>query len=334
MTQRELAKKLNLSIATVSMALSGSPLISEATTQRVLELAEKYNYRPNLAARTLNCGKSLAVGIITPPVYHSFYGEMVSRLQEHLHTRGYFGIYYPSSGVADFRQALNALLSRRVDGVISAIYTPDIADDLEKEHIPFAYYGDYSGRSDIDGVEVDKIASGRIAAEYLLQLGHRRIGFIGGLKVFASFIACLEEAGAVPLPEHIVSIVPGMGDASRRQGCEIMQQLLAMPNRPTAVFTSNDQLAIGALRAALKAGLEVPQQISILGNDGVTEGNYLPVSLSTMATPMDRVAVELVNLILDKIAHRDDRQHRPTRITVVSDLVVRESTGPAPLQPA
>lgn len=329
MTQKTIAQALNISRGTVSLALSGSPLINSETRQRVLETAKRLGYRPNLAARSMSTGKSLSVGIILPSIAHPFNAAMVDRLQKQLLAAGYVGIYYPSNGPGDYLQALEALVPRRVDGIIAVATAPELIGLLRKERIPAVYYAaDCEG---VDEVTFDEENGGRLAAAHLVKLGHQGIGFIGPTGRddvrYQGFARALRERGITVTGKYVRDLVPGFGEASARQGREAMAALLKTKPRLTAVFTHNDLLAFGALRAVHEAGLVVPRDVSIVGHDDTCEGSYLPVSLTSIHLPVDQIASELVRLMLARIASGARLSRKTKRVVVETTLVVRESTA-------
>jgi len=328
-TQKVIAEALNLSRGTVSLALSGSPLVNAATRERVLEMARRQRYRPNLAARSISTGKSMSIGIIFPSISHPFNAAVVDGLQTCLLSAGYVGLYYPSNGPDDWQKALDALIPRRVDGIIAVATTPEIISFLQREDIPSVFFG--ANRDGLDEVTHDEERSGWLAATHLSALGHTRIGFIGPADEvsgrFKGFRDALRSCGIALATDCIRSFVPGFGETSARQGYEAMKSLLNLPDRPTAIFAHNDQLAIGAMRAVYESRLSVPGDVSIIGHDDTYEGRYLPVSLTSVGLPTERIARELARLMLHKLSQLKDPHRKPLRVLVEPALVQRESTG-------
>jgi DNA-binding LacI/PurR family transcriptional regulator len=335
MNQKELADALSLSEGTVSLALSGSPLVSDATRRRVLSLARRQGFRPNLAARSIRTGKTMSVGLILPSIAHPFNAALVDALQTLLLQAGYVGVYCPDNAPDDHQRALDALLSRRVDGIIAVATGARMVRALQQQEVPVVFYcADQDG---LDEVTLDAEKSGWLAATHLTTHGHRRIAFIGPTDVdgvaparYRGFRDALRSYGVELRGEFVKPLTPGFGQASARQGREAMQALLSLYERPTAVFTHNDQLALGAMRAAFEAELSVPADLSVVGHDDAYEGQYSPVALTSVALPIARIAQELAGLMLGKIAQRGNAARKSARIVLEPSLVVRESTGPAP----
>jgi DNA-binding LacI/PurR family transcriptional regulator len=328
MTQKAIARTLNISRGTVSLALNGSPLINKDTRARVLEAAKRLGYRPNLAARSMSTGKSMSVGIVLPSIAHPFNAAVVDGLQKQLLAADYVGLYYPSSGPDDYLQALEALIPRRIDGLIAVATAPELIALLRQEHVPAVYYS--AGCDEVDEVTLDAARSGNLAASHLADLGHTRIGFIGPTGEtagrFHSFAEALKNCGIPLRREYVRDLVPGFGQASAQQGHQAMAALLRKNPRPTAIFTHNDLLAFGAMRAVHEAGLSVPRDVSIVGHDDTCEAGYLPVSLTSIHLPVEQIAQELVRLMLARIAQGDVSSGKPERVVVEPTLVVREST--------
>jgi DNA-binding LacI/PurR family transcriptional regulator len=337
MNQREIAEALDLSKGTVSLALSGSPLVGEDTRRRVLELAKRSGYRPNLAARSITTGKTMSVGLIMPSIVHPFNAALVDGAQKHLLDAGYFGLYYPSNHPGDYTRALDALIPRRVDGIIAIATHPDMIEFLENENVPAVFYS--AEQDGVDEVTLDLAESGWLAARHLESNGHTRLAFMGPTETDAGFSArfkgycdAAKQLGLVLRSECIKSFIPGFGGTGARQGYDAMKELLALSRRPTAVFTHNDQLAIGAMRAVFESGLSIPSDVSIIGHDDTYECLYGPVTLTSIALPTGEITRELVKLLLDKIQHRSAGR-KPRRIALSPSLVIRESTGPAGEKP-
>jgi LacI family transcriptional regulator len=326
MNQKTIAKALDISRGTVSLALSGSPLINKKTRQRVIETAKRLGYHPNLAARSIVTGRTMSVGIMLPSIAHPFNAALVDGLQQHLLASGYVGLYCPSNGPEDYRQALETLLPRRVDGVIAVATDPELIALLRRQSVPAAYYA--ADRKGVDEVTMDSARGGWLAATHLTDLGHTRIAFVGPTNRaagrFQGFADALKASGCPLRREYSRHLVPGFGPASAQQGREVMAALLQLRARPTAVFAHNDLLAFGALRVVQEAGLSVPGDVSIIGHDDTSGVGFLPVPLTSIHLPVERIARELVQLMLTRIGRPRGKR---VRVVLEPTLAVRESTA-------
>src|SRR4051794_7819764 len=278
-TTHDVARKAGVSQATVSLVLSGNPRarVAPATRERVMEAAETLGYRPNILARGLVRGRSYAIGVVVPDLTNPFYLDVVTGAQRVAAEAGYA---VPPGDARESTPArhLEALRARQVDGVIidgvgAATLPHDSLSDLK-----VVVVDEPSERW--PGIASDALAAGRLAAEHLLGLGHRRLAFIGpatdvhGFRMRErGFFQALREAG-VPLPHEWLRRVPPTVTGGQRA----MKALLASGNRPTGVFCANDLIAMGALKAALTAGATGPRDPPLLGfgDAGVAGGGTPP----------------------------------------------------------
>lgn len=328
----DVARLAGVSTATVSRALRGLPNVSDATRDRVRAAAAMIGYVPSPSASSLASGRTRSIGVLTPWVSRWFFANVIEGAERELRRVGYDALLYTFTVERRGRQAVDVeVLRRRVDGVLVVglpLGTYEV-ESLLALNVPVVCVG--SGVEGVPTLRVDDYAVGRAATEYLLGLGHRRIGHVSGLPDEMSAWSpplgrrrgwqdALARAGHPVQHEWIAS---GYFDIDG--GRDSTAALLAASPELTAIFAASDELAMGALLAARDAGLRVPEDLSVVGVDGHDLGEL--AGLTTLAQPAMRQGADAAALLLELIgggaAPSDEALVYPT------ELVVRTSTGPA-----
>jgi len=321
MTQKEIAKQLNVSQPTVSMALKGSERISPSLREEVRKLAAHSGYHPNLAGQLLRQGRSNVIGAVFPSLTNGFFAELFQELQSRLLPHGYLLHLSQAESPEELAATAASLRQMQVAGVIAIGSAADALLPLRDEGIALVFYG---GDSEL-GCGVSQILPDRYHAaaevmDYLLKQGRRHIAFLGATyEAELRFRAYREAVAAAGLPETVIRS-NGRG-ASMESGCRMMEQLLRERPEIDAVFCHNDELAIGALRAAVKAGIRVPEQIALCGFDGIEAGEFTTPPLTSVEQPRREITASLVSELLASLAD-------PTHCRFVSipcRLIARES---------
>jgi DNA-binding LacI/PurR family transcriptional regulator len=274
--------------------------VAAATRERVMEAAEALGYRPNILARGLVRGRSYAIGVVVPDLTNPFYLDVVTGAQRVASEAGYAVLPGDTRESTPIRH-LEALRARQVDGVIidgvgAASLPHDALSDLK-----VVVVDEPSERW--PGIASDALAAGRLAAEHLVGLGHRRLAFIGpatdvhGFRMRErGFFQALREAG-MALPHEWLRRTPPTVSG----GQKAMKALLASGERPTGVFCANDLIAMGALKAALTAGVAVPGEMSIVGCDDVEMASFVTPELTTVAIPARELGARAARLLLRQL---------------------------------
>jgi len=327
-TTHDVARRAGVSQATVSLVLSGNPRarVAQATRERVLEAAEELGYRPNILARGLVRGKSYAIGVVVPDLTNPFYLDVVTGAQRVAAEAGYAVLPGDTRESTPIRH-LEALRARQVDGVIiDGVGAAALPHDALSE-LKVVVVDEPSERW--PGVASDALAAGRLAAEHLVGLGHRRVAFIGpatdvhGFRMRErGFFQALREGG-IPLPHEWLRRTPPTVSG----GLAAMKALLAS-TRPTAVFCANDLIAMGALKAALKAGVDVPRELSIIGCDDVEMASVVTPELTTIAIPARELGARAARLLIRQLDGQEVSV-KPSKPLPVR-LVRRATTAAAP----
>ncbi len=333
-TIRDLAKKLNLSITTVSRALDGYSDVSAETRERVVREAEELGYQPSYIARNLRKHRTDTIGYVLPtsspqfsdPFYTSFLtglcDESSSRHIDLLITSA------PPGSQQEKEQYQRWVLSGRVDGIIlNRLRLQDWRISfLEAQHLPFTGLG-YSLTSDhFPRVEVDERAGFTMLTRHLIDLGHRRIAFIGApaeltlqVERRAGYRQALESAGIQIDPHLELS-----GDLSEECGYELALRLLHQSDLPTAILCCNDLMALGVHKAARELNINIGEELAVAGFDGIPETAFTQPPLSTLVQPTYEIARQLIIMLLDQI---NAPSSSPAIQHFQTQMVLRASTG-------
>jgi DNA-binding LacI/PurR family transcriptional regulator len=342
---RSLADYLGLSQTTISLVLNNSPSaksIPQETRDRVTEAASRLNYRPNYFARSLRQSKSMSVGVLAPDLSEGYFTRVMSGVVEELTAAHYF--YF--TACHDWKRDLiekypRMLVERAVDGFL---FLNTQAGDVSVP-VPVVAISGHSAAANVTNIVLDHYLAARLALEHLHSLGHRRIAFMRGPRAIpdsefrwqgieqaARELAIkLDPALAVRIDSAAWSMKAGQHPMAPEIGYKPMQALLEKARNFTAVFCFNDISAIGAIRALKDAGLRVPEDVSVVGFDDILSAAYATPSLTTVRQPLAEMGKRGAQILLERISDRG-KQFSP-EIVIAPELVVRESTGPAPIAP-
>lgn len=321
----DVAREAGVSTATVSRALRKHPYVAESTRLRVMSAVEQLHYVANASAARLASGQSRTVGLITPQLTTWYTSELMVGVEEVL-TQARFDLLIGTANPASRERIFlgDARFEQRVDGVIlvDVFCGEDGALRLEALDTPIVVLGEPLRR--VTSVSVDNERGGRIAAQHLIDLGHRRIALVGGytlLDVVSSerasgFRSVLADVG-ITIPDAYLRD----GDFSIVGGHRAMRALLALPDPPTAVFFMSDEMAFGAIRAIRESGLRLGHDVSVVGFDDHTVSES--IGLTTVRQPVRDIGRVGARLMLDILDGTLAVGHHPMELT----LVERISTG-------
>ena len=328
----DVAAAAGVSMKTVSRVLNNEPGVREATRAKVLETVAAMNYRPDPSARSLAGNRSYLVALLYDNPSPNYLMEILTGVVEACESHHYGMVMQPVSYHSpDFLDAVDSLvMSSRLDGLI---LTPPLTDSdalldrLDQRGVPFCCISP-KGREGRIGVTMDEHEAVCELMAHLIELGHRRIGHVRGHPDhgasewrMAGYRSALRRAGLRDDPALVVD-----GEFSFDSGLAAGRQLLALAERPTAIFAANDDMAAGVMRAASELGLRVPRDVSVCGFDNTPISQQIFPALTTVQQPtrdMGQVAtVQLLNAIRDRSAGR--------MVRMPYALQLRQSTGPVP----
>ncbi len=329
------ARKARVSTATVSRTINGSANVSPKTAERVRRAIDSLGFYPNTNARALGSGRSSLYGLIISDIVNPFFPELVKAFEDVAVAHGQ-EVLIANTNYDPVRMetCVRRMLGRKVDGV--AIMTSEMDDRLidtfSRRHIPLVFLDTGTPGPGVSSVRIDYSTGVNCAIDLLLQLGHTEIAFISGPLALTSartrlhaFTSMLEQKDLIPNHRHIQE-----GNHRVDGGHSAMTRILSSRPIPTAVLCSNDLTAIGAMGAIFDHGLRVPEDISVIGYDGIQLSAFTHPGLTTLSVPR----VELANIAFRSVFHGLDSHSKMPRMgedhIVHPTLVVRASTGPAP----
>lgn len=326
----DIARKLKLSAMTVSRALTGKPEVHEKTRQKIIRCAAELGYQPHRWARSLVTRRSFLIGVVIPDIAHSYFAEITFGIEEVTDKAGYDILLCHSRGnVGREKAEINTLVGSRVDGLIVASEQPEkspgLFAELKKNGIPFVLIDRFFPQSDFASVRVNDRAVGRLATQYLIELGHKRIAHIQGPGVSTASIryrGYLDALKAARIPVNRDWIVAG--DFYIESGRQAMKKLIELNPRLTGVFAANDPMAIGAVYACRDAGLQVPGDVSIVGAGNIEGAHHPNPFVTTLDWPREELGRTAATLLLSAI---NSPTGLPATVRVFEPrLLIRQST--------
>ncbi len=323
---------------TVSRVINGSGYVSIKMREKVQRVIDELEYHPNALARSLKSQRTHVIGILLPDIANPFSSVLADSIQEALLERGY-SAFISTTEKSSKRElaALSAFFDHRVAGIVVAtMETKEGNESLQRftrRGMPIVAVGREGTRQPVDRVTADHWQGAYDAAQHLIALGHRRIGYIGvssrnarSLRRFHGFLDAMRKHG-LGVSEDLIAGPDsdfGPGYSTQADGYEAMKRLLRLAHRPSAVFARNDFTAMGAMAAARDLGIAIPEDIAIVGFDNVPLAAYTTPPLTTVAQPTAEQGRQAALMLLDRIEGRAERGHRD--ITLQCSLIIRGST--------
>ncbi len=305
----DVARHAGVSPMTASRVINKHPYVGEALREKVVASVKALGYRPNLAGRSLRTSSSALIGVLYSNPSAAYLNQFMLGILEQSSLSGSQSLVEKCGGIRSQRAATQRLLDAGVDGVI---LPPPLCDsqetiaELEDRNIPVVAVATAAPLKHVPAVRIDDYQGARAMTQYLLGLGHRRIGFIKGdpqhtpsaLRA-AAFFDAMAEAGMEVADELVV---PGM--FTYQSGLAAAQKLLQLPQRPTAIFSSNDDMAAAAIAIAYGMGLRVPEDLTITGFDDTPVATTVWPELTTIHQPVAAMGRAAVALIINEIRRR------------------------------
>jgi LacI family transcriptional regulator, galactose operon repressor len=342
-TIRDVAKESGFSSTTVSIVLNNAPLsryIPAVTKKRIERAAAKLGYRPNQFARSLRSKRSHTVGVMVADMTDPYCTLVLRGIENTLYQSSYLPILTDVHNERSrFERYLEMLLDRRIEGLIVLanwlFLDINLLGDLEKSSIPIASIGCELKTGSMSSVIVDNEVGGYLSLEHLYSLGHRKIAFIRGPKALTDSaprwrgIRNCAKSFALELDSELILDLPESRDpiSSFEAGQKLTEDIIKRKQPFTALLAFDDITAFGAIRALNKAGLRVPEEVSVIGFDDVAPSALCTPSLTTVRQPMETMGASAVGIVLDGINAVLEKREVPTvHRKVAPELVVREST--------
>ena len=324
----DVARQAGVSTATVSRALSGKPYVSAALRQRVIDAAHELSYRPSRVARTLRVQRSSILGLIVSDIQNPFFTAVVRAVEDNAYRQGY-SVFLCNSDEDPEKETmyLELMLAEQVAGVI---ISPTSGQShayrrLVEAGVPAVAIDRRISNVAIDSVLVDNVGAARRLVTHLIAAGHRRIGAVVGTAAQSTgeerlrgYLEALQQHGIPVQAELIRTISPRV-----HTGHAAMGDLLRQPGRPTAVFTGNNLLTIGALRAVHEMGLRIPDDVALAAFDEMDWMFFVRPALTVVAQPTYDLGRTAVELLLARMA----APNRPSQQVVLTPMLhIRESS--------
>lgn len=335
-TIKDIARECGVSLSTVSLVLNNNPRISPSTREKVLKAVERHQYQPNAFARSLASRSSRVLSVVVPDLNHVFadtyFGEIVSGVYDRASELGYKVLLdvanqrFVSSG-----EYVNILKSKRVDAALfigSSIHDTYL-NQVEQERLPMVLVNHYLPGHQISFIAADYQETAQLAAEHLLGLGHRCIGFLSGTNTYTALDLrqrFIDTCVASGLRE--IDLPWADGWFTEQGGYEATQWLLERHPHMTAIMGGNDKMAIGAMRFLKERKLRVPDSISVVGVDDAPAAAFTNPGLTTVRHDLFHIG----SLAVDSAIALFNEEADQIQKTLPVQLIVRESTGPAPVR--
>ena len=333
-TRKEVALQAGVSESTVTRVMNGG-YVSPSVREKVAKVIEEMNYRPNLFAQGLRTKRTYQIACIVPSIDNPFYGEVMQGIEEVAIEHGYVLSMYSSRVVN--KSPGRSFFSGRNDAVI--LLSPGesrgwLLRDLWEAHMPLATFWDWETEAPSPSVSVDLRIGMQAAVEHLVSLGHRDIGYIGYMNPARAetdrnprLTGFKESMAAHGLRTHPDQFQYTADRGSLDAGYHGVEELVGKFPGLSAIVTSNDLLAFGAIRWLEEHGIHVPEDISVVGCDDIAYSALSNPPLTTIAIPKREVGNHLMNLVLSLIESRKSHHDGSEHIQVPIELVVRSSTA-------
>jgi LacI family transcriptional regulator len=323
----DVAREAGVSYSTVSRAINGYEFVKEETRRRVLEAAERLGYVANQQARSLAGGKTHVIGLLVPGLDNGYVGEVARGVDEEIAQVEYEIVLYTTHRNESKERSYAVKLAKGLaDGLllIVPIVTGEYLEALREQQFPYVLIDQTDPARQSSVVDSANWQGAYEATQYLIELGHTRIGFITGLMTLTSAVDRLDGYKAALLDHHI-PYDPALvvsGDFWQHSGVVAANHLLDLPTRPTAIFASNDLSAFGAMEVVRDRGLEIPKDISLIGFDDIPQASLVYPQLTTVRQPLDQMGRIATRMLVEQIEHPE----QPVRhVTLATKLIIRES---------
>jgi len=329
-TMKDIAAELELSVSTVARSLAGSPRISRETRARVASAAERLGYVVDLAARAMRSGTSSIIGLIVPDIRNDFYSTAAKAIADCCQERGHQLVLAVTDD--DPELELEHLRNLRSARALGFVIIPSVTPAQETLRLmratPHVQFVRHCAKVESDWFGIEDAQAMRLATRHLIERGHRRIAYIGSTVAISTgrdrldgFRRSLQEAG-LAIDERLVKA----GSCDTEFGSAAMREILAEPQRPTAVVTAGARMSIGAYDCARASGVGIPSDLSFVGFSDSPTLRWCGEGLTTIALPVRELAMAATDFLFRK-AGGDGKSERPCRVMLAPTLLQRGSTA-------
>ena len=326
---RDVARLAGVSVATVSRALRNPEKVSDESLEKVHNAIAQVGYRPNMLARNFRSARAYAVVVLVPDIANPFYSLFIRALEDRAQQKGYAVLLGDTRGTPEREMDyIRRVETRLADGIVQLRPSSEKSQNNIPPDIPCV---NACGCEYTTGpaIRIDNRAAAKTMVNYLISLGHKRIGVISGLKDNPHAIDRLEgykealaEAG-IPFEKDLIA----EGDFTMWSGLNAAFQFCNMKVRPTAIFSMNDEMAIGAMQTLKNQGIRIPEDMSVTGFDDIAYSKYSDPSLTTISQPAEEMGKMAMDMLL-KVIEGEPLSQR--ECVLPTEFIIRKSTGPAP----
>ncbi|RKP44228.1 LacI family DNA-binding transcriptional regulator [Pararobbsia silviterrae] len=331
-TIKDVAARAGVSFTTVSHVVNNTRPVSSEVRTKVEAAIRELNFVPSAVARSLKARTTSTIGVVVPNNTNPYFAEMSRGIENYCERRGYCVILGNSDDEPEKqRKYLRVMLERRIDGLIVASAGDEntLADALGRASLPVVIVDREVPGVEADLVQIDHEQGAYMAAHHLIELGHRRIACISGPAQmvvsearFRGFRRALEEQGLAVDAHQVIA-----SDYTSHGGYEAAVALLG-GGRPSAIFATNDMMALGVLRAAAERGLSVPRDLSVIGFDDIELSRYFYPALTTVGQSIVMLGERAAQTLIERVTKSVEAD--PQRLIIAPELKIRESTGAPP----
>lgn len=330
MTLTRVAKRAGVSTATVSRVLNKIEVVKDSTRRRVLNAIEELNYYPNLHARSLAGGKSRTLGVLVSNLSNPFFVDVFQAMDAAARASGY-DVLVEHTGylVSQLHAGVRSMLGKRVAGlaVIVSEMEESIIEEIRASGRPAVFYDVGAAGENVTNIRVRYELGTQRAVQYLYSLGHRRMAFVGHHTALSPLhVRRKAFLGAVGRYGGDVTWKIALGPDSPAGGAQAARELLLSGFEPSAIVSVNDYMALGVLRELRAHNLSVPGDVSVTGFDNISLSEFTNPALTTLNIPREAIGHMAVKALL----REGDAPPPPPEVLLEPELVLRDSTGPAP----
>ena len=331
-TIKDVAREANVSIATVSRVINNQDKVKPETVQKIKAAMEKLNFHPNALGRNLRKMESRMILIILPSISNPFFSKIVDGMGEVAMNNGYNIMICPTKfQINAQKRYMNLIATRQAEGAVFLACEPQDKEIVDLcEHYPVLQCGDYNEKLNLPRISIDNKMAAYQVTKYLLDMGHKRIGFIGSVNNSVSSLQRLEgykEAlrnAGVGIDETLIAFADS--DYSYTSAGVVVRKMLDKEKRPTAVFAISDIMAIAVMNAAKEMGFGIPDNLSIFGFDDIEMASMTEPKISSVNQSNYIMGKRAMRMLLDILENRELPERQ---VYVEHQLLIRGSTGAA-----
>lgn len=330
-TLKDVAKLAGVSSATVSRVINDANYVSHDVRARVNKALDELKYSPNRVARRLRVkeGGRKLLGLLVPDIQNPFYVDVIRGVEEIVYSNNY--AVFICNFSQDYKKEkayLDIMKAEGIDGLIVAPYHEEdkMVVSLVKEGLPIVCVDRGLSQVEVDLVVVDNESGAYKAVKHLIQLGHKRIGYVGGLYAIPTsrhrrdgYIKALEEHG-IDVDESLIKF----GDSKRESGQQMVREFLDMDVPPTALFTGNNVITLGGLEVIHSRGIRIPEEIALVGFDDMYWSNSLNPPLTAVLQSGYEIGKQATSMLFKRL---EEPEREPRKVLLNTKLIIRQSCG-------